>query len=391
MRSILVAAALWSTACNDGPLAPCAYPDAAVDTLALMPWPVDPDSGLRYRSLGPVPPLPEWEDNEATEARHQLGQSLFADARLSSSGTVTCGNCHSPVGYFQSNTPRDLPARSLPELTPNLPRHTPSLLNVVYAKQLHWDGSENDLYEAMVLPLAEPNMNLTDLPRDDVWTLDVTTAKARLRTILTEQVPGYVPLFEAAYDVDLGALDADAVWLLAGKALAVYMRAAVSRDAPFDAWNAGDDDAISPEAIAGFEVFVGKGACVNCHGGPLFTDYSYHNLSLLEYDDDGDVVDPGRARVTGKPEDLGKFLTPSLRHVNKTSPFFHNGAEAVLYRVIEHHAGPASRVDDNHDPLLELIGELDHDDIAHLIAFLKTLEGAPLDLPNLNQLPPLPE
>lgn len=341
-------------------------------------YPVNAKTGLRIDSLGPVPPLPEWPDNPESDARRALGLSLFADARLSSSGTVTCGNCHSPVADFQSNTPRDLPARSLPDIAPPLPRHTPSLLNIVYAKTLHWDGSESDLYAALVRPYAEANMNLTDVPKGDVWTVDVPAAKKKLYAKLTREIPGYVPLFQDAFGEDITKKTEDDVWLLAGKALAVYIRIAVTRDAAFDAWNAGDDAAMSDAAKRGFLLFVGDGQCNACHDGPQFTDYQFHNLSLLARDDQGNPVDEGRARETKDPADVGSFLTPTLRRVTKTSPFLHDGREPVLGRAIQAHSNAASKADPNHDPVLDLMPELTREQLADLIAFLKALAGTPI-------------
>lgn len=349
-------------------------------------FPVHAESGLRIDALGPLPPLPEWPDNPDSDAKRSLGLSLFADARLSSSGTVTCGNCHSPAADFQSNTPRDLPARSLPDITPPLPRHTPSLLNIVYAKTLHWDGSDSNLYSAMVRPFAEPNMNLTDVPKGDVWTVDIPTAQVRLKAKLTTEIPGYVPLFQQAFNEDITQDTPEQVWLVAGKALASYIRIAVSRDAAFDKWNAGDDTAMTDSAKRGLVLFVGEARCVRCHSGPMFSDYDFHNLSLVARDDQGNIIDPGRALVTGDPNDVGKFLTPSLRRVNKTSPFLHDGREAILGKVIQHHASPAARTDPNHEPVLDGIPELDRDQVSDLIQFLKALAGDGVP-PELQTLP----
>jgi len=371
----LVLAAL-AVACADGERA-SSTPDASTESVDVR-WPVDAASGLRLPSLGPVPPLPNWADNPESDAKRTLGLDLFADVRLSSSGTLTCGNCHSPVADFQSNTPRDVPARSLPDISLPLPRHSPSLINIVYAKVLHWDGSESNLYESMVRPFAEANMNLTDVPRGDVWTVDVPAAKKKLKAKLTQEIPGYVPLFQAAFGVDITTQTEDQVWLLAGKALATYIRIAVSRDSAFDAWNAGDSTAMSESAKRGFELFVRKGRCSYCHGGPLFSDYEFHNLSLVAFDDGGDPIDTGRERVTGDPADRGKFLTPSLRRVTKTSPYFHDGRQAILGRVIQHHASAASRTDPNHDPVLDEIPELDRDQLSDLIQFLKAIAGKPI-------------
>jgi cytochrome c peroxidase len=221
-------------------------------------------------------------------------------------------------------------------------------------------------------------MNLTDAPKGDVWTIDVPAAQKKLRAKLTQEIPGYAALFQSAFGEDITQATAEDVWLLAGKALATYIRIAVSRDSAFDAWNAGDDGAMNDAAKRGFALFVGEGRCASCHSGPMFSDFDFHNLSLLKRDDAGNPIDTGRERVTGDPKDLGAFLTPSLRRVNKSSPFFHDGSQAILGRVLEHHAGPASRTDPNHDPILDGIPEFDIERISDLIQFLKALAGKPI-------------
>jgi cytochrome c peroxidase len=221
-------------------------------------------------------------------------------------------------------------------------------------------------------------MNLTDVPKGDVWTIDVPAAQKKLHAKLTQEIPGYVALFQGAFGEDITQATAEDVWLLAGKALATYIRIAVSRDSAFDAWNAGDEDAMNASAKRGFSLFVGEGRCASCHSGPMFSDFDFHNLSLLKRDDAGNPIDTGREHVTGDPEDLGAFLTPSLRRVNKSSPFFHDGSQAILGRVLEHHAGPASRTDPNHDPILDEIPSLDIEQIGDLIQFLKALAGKPI-------------
>ncbi|MBM4361593.1 MAG: hypothetical protein FJ104_02845, partial [Deltaproteobacteria bacterium] len=354
-------------------------------------WPVDGASGLRVADLPPLPDLPVWEDNPVTPEKRTLGVTLFSDLRLSSSGTVSCANCHSPLAEFQSNTPLDLPSRSLPEVTPPLPRHTPSLLNLVYADVLHWDGSESDLYESMVLPFAEPNMNLTDVPRGDVWTIDVPTAQRKLREKVTTEIPGYGALFQAAFGEDPADLTPEEVWHRAGQAMAVFIRDAVSKNSPFDRWNAGEDGAISDAAVQGLDFFMGAGKCIECHRGPMITDYEFHNLSLMRLDDAGEPVDLGRARITKDPADLGKFLTPTLRSVNRTSPFLHDGHEASLLAVLEHHANGPALESENHDPILEGMARVGDDEYRALVALIKSFEGEPLDLDFLGTIPEFPK
>ena len=348
----------------------------------LKPFPVNPETGLRIPYLGPVPELPEWEDNPSSEAKAELGRFLFNDPRLSGSGRATCGNCHFQGTWFQSNTPQDVPDRSYPEITPKLARNAPSLLNIVYAPRCRWDGGHcENLYDVMMLPFAEPNMNLTPgIPRDDNHTIDVPLAKEEFRKRVVDFMPGYVEIFDAAFDVDIRELDADEIWLLGGKALAVLMRDAVSKDSDFDRWNAGDDEAMDEVQVRGLEIFLGEGGCVACHSGPLFSDFNYHNLSREEVSEDGTREDEGRYLVTGKEEDRGKFLTPTLRGALMTSPFYHDGSEVDIRKVIGHITGPDGKKDPLHSPFLDTLSPLSAEDTDALVEFLKALVGPHPDI-----------
>ncbi len=381
--ALLLVASLSAGACTgSGPAgaAPAEQPASK--------WPLDPVSGLRVPAIGPVPPLPDWADNPVSPAKAQLGRILFTDMRLSGSGSVSCASCHLQFTDYQSNLPRDTPARSAPALTPVQNRHTPSLFNVVHAKRWLWDGAESDLFAATALQLANANMNLSRLPAGDNWAVDVPEAQRQLVAKLTQEIPGYVALFQAAFGVDITTEGAEATWTLTGKALATYLRDAQSRDSAFDDWNAGGETELSPEALLGLEIFLGKGLCISCHSGPLLSDFGFHNLSLMKFDADGEPLDAGRARVTGLASDRGAFKTPMLRSVARTSPYFHDGSEAVLSAVIAHHSSEAARSDPNHDLILDAMARLDRIEVAAVVAFLKTLVGEML--PMEGTPPPFP-
>jgi cytochrome c peroxidase len=355
-------------------------------------WPKDPATGLRVPELGPVPPLPEWADNPATEAKKELGKALFFDGRNSGSGTASCTGCHLPVSDFQSGLQRDLPDRSYPAVTPPLPRHTPSLLNIMYAPILRWDGSYyKNLYETMALPFAEANMNLTPgIPSAEVETVDIALAQKTLFKKLTVDAPGYVAAFQNAFGQDITTLKPEEVWLLTGKALAAYIRVAVSRDAPFDKWNAGDDSAMSEAAIHGLTVFRGKALCIACHGGPLFSDFKFHNVSTSLPNTTGHRPDEGRYNVTNKEEDRGAFLTPTLRSASKTSPYFHDGSRTSLFSVIRHLTTEEGRADPLHDPIINGAQPLTDGELSDLVTFIKALSGAELPLATLGPPAKLP-
>ncbi len=359
-------------------LAGCADEDDATE----LDLPVDPATGLRIAELPPVPPLPVWPDIPTTEASKELGRMLFGDMRLSGSGRSVCSNCHLSTAHFHSGGPLDSPDRSFPDITPTLHRHSPSLLNLVYAPMARWDGAHfTDIPDLMVLPFAEPNMNLSRLDVSAGEEIDVPAAQNNMWQLLTVELPGYVPLFQEAFGEDITTATPARLWRLAGEAMAVYIRVAVSRDAAFDAWNAGDDDAISDAAKRGAILFTGKANCSLCHNGPFLSDFEFHNVSTSIPDGSGVRPDDGRFLVTGLEEDRGKFLTPMLRSAAKTSPYLHDGSEVSIAKVVEHFTGATGRL----DPLNELglLPPLTADEIDDLVQFIKSLDGAPIPAADL--------
>lgn len=322
---------------------------------------------LRAPAFGPVPDLPEFEGDPATPEKVAIGTDMFFDARLSGSGHSTCNGCHLYLTGFQDNLINSVPDRSYPNDTPTLARNTLSFMNLAYAPRYRWDGSNTDLVDVMVFPFSEPNMNLG---------MDRASAQAKLKHRLTVDVPGYAPLFKKAFGVDLASLPPDEVWKVAGRALRAFVRKAVSKNSAFDKWNAGDDNAMSDAAKRGFALFDGKAKCSACHAGPFFTDFGFHNLSTsLPDPKTGKRPDEGRFLVTGKEEDRGAFITPTLREVYRTAPYFHDGSQASLGALIKYLASPAVKADPNHDGLVAEPLPVADAEIDDLVEFLGALRG----------------
>jgi cytochrome c peroxidase len=326
---------------------------------------------LRVPELGPVPPLPVSADDPPSDDKIALGTHLFFDARLSGSGHSNCNGCHTYNGYFQDGLITAVPDRSYPNDRPTLTRNTLSFFNIVYAPVFRWDGSHTDLLAVLPFPFSEPNMNLgTDVP----------SAQAQLKQRLTTDVPGYVPLFQQAYGADLRALDPPSVWRLAGRALAAFVRKAVSRDSAFDRWNAGDDSALDASAVRGLALFrdLDRGRCILCHNGPFFTDFGFHNVSSAPPRADGTRADEGRFLVTGAEADRGAFLTPTLRGAYDTGPYFHDGTMPGIRSVLRFLSSPGVVADPNHDRAFPTPLALTDGDIDDLVEFIKALRGTPV-------------
>jgi cytochrome c peroxidase len=327
--------------------------------------------------LGPVPIAPSFAEDPITPAKVALGAALYFDPRLSGSGHTACSSCHLERTSFQDNLTLSSPDRSYPLDHPALTRNTPSLLNLVHAPLFRWDGSHTDLVDVLAFPFAEPNMNVARLTAGDSRS-DVGAAQVALRHKLVVELPGYRRAFADAFAVDIARLDAPALWRLVGRALRALLVQAVSRDAPYDRWNAGDDGAMSAAAVRGLALFRGRGRCIACHNGPLFTDFEFHNVSSSPPRADGTRADEGRFLVSGRDEDRGAFLTPTLRSVYNSSPYFHDGSKGGLRDVLAFFASPAVIADPNHDPLLSGPLPLSNEDISDLVAFLRALRGTPV-------------
>jgi cytochrome c peroxidase len=185
--------------------------------------------------------VPYPEDNARSAARENLGRTLFFDPRLSGSGVISCGTCHNPGLSWSDGLDRGV-GHGMKRLA----RRTPTILNVAWAEALFWDGRAASLEEQALGPISSPDeMNMP---------LEALIPKL-------QAVPGYAPLFEAAYPGE--GISAQTV----AKALASFQRTVVSARAPFDRWLAGEERAIPDSAKRGFALFDGKARCSNCHSG----------------------------------------------------------------------------------------------------------------------------
>jgi len=311
-----------------------------------------------------------------------LGRKLFMDRRLSGNGTMSCGMCHVPEQGFTATevaTAVGIEGRSLR-------RNTPTVLNVGFIHNLFHDGRETSLEEQVWGPL---------LAADEMGN--------RSREAVVEkiaQLPDYAELFEAAYPGQ--RISSENV----ASALAAYERSLVSAGSRFDLWYfGGQDGAMTAAEQRGFALFRGKGRCDSCHvigeQHALFTDDQFHNLGVGRGKPDRSVAevrvqlapgiettvplgtlddlfgapspDNGRFEVTGAEEQRYAYRTPTLRNVELTAPYMHDGSIATLREVVEYfdRGGNANPwLDARMVPLS--LSESEKDD---LVAFLRSLTG----------------
>jgi cytochrome c peroxidase len=257
--------------------------------------------------------LPAPPDDPPTAARVELGRRLFHDTALSADSSLACASCHRPDHAFTDTVPQPAGVYG------RTGRNAPSLHNAGYATSFAWDGRSDSIEEQVLRAIADPAEMA--LPHD------------RLAARLGAE-PDYAAAFRSAFgpnptgDITPGR---------AARALAAYLRTLRAGDSRADRFRAGDTTALTPLERQGLDLFLGRANCVACHGGPLFSDGSFHNTGV-----GWGGADPGRAGVTGRAEDRGLFATPSLRDVARTPPYMHDGSLPSLEDVIAFYDGGAT-------------------------------------------------
>ena len=390
---------------------------------------------LRHSPLPPTPPDPGNRFSEDPRAA-RLGQRLFFDPRLSADGTVSCVTCHDPKKAFTDG--REV-AQGIGPGT----RNTMGIWNASHQRWFFWDGRTDSLWSQALKPIESD----VELDGNRLRTVHLIAGDDRLRAAY-EDIFGRLPDFNdrTRFPADarpipdapedprhrawIAMTDADratvnGVFANVGKAIAAYERLLVSRRASFDVFVEGlrEDDrvkmaALSPSAQRGLKLFIGEANCRLCHTGPLFSDGEFHSIGVPPRDgalpqDPGrylgaDLVrkDPFRASgaysdepdgaaarrtqsLASGPDTWGQFKTPSLRNVELTAPYMHEGQFATLEDVLHYYSTLEGAVQlDHHQEQILVPLNLDVGELADLLAFLESLTDVSLD-PSL--LAPLPD
>ncbi len=284
------------------------------------------------------------KDNRPSKQRITLGKKLFFDSILSKTKDISCGSCHQQHLAFADEV-----AISKGVHERQGERNSPSLMNIGYHYAFFADGGIPTLELQVIAPIENPVE--MDLPID--------SAIARLK-----KNEDYVQLFKEAYDrqPDLFSLI---------RAIACYERSLLSGNAPYDLYQQEKIELTESE-INGKKLFFSDSLnCSTCHGGFNFTNFSFENNGLYKK-----YQDKGRQKVTVRPQDEGKFKVPSLRNIELTAPYMHDGSIETLDQVIDHYA----RGGQKHKNQSELIQgfTLSSKNKTDLINFLKTLTDTKL-------------
>lgn len=287
------------------------------------------------------------------ETAAEFGQLLFFDPRLSSNKTVSCATCHQPEHRFTDK-------RSIAVGVQLGDHNTQSIVGSAYSPWLFWDGRKDSLWSQALAPLEnakEHNSSRTEIA--ELITSDQHYHK------LYKKIFGVLP--------DISTTNgATEVFVNVGKAIAAYERKLYPGSSRFDNYvdfllnqtNHRTEELLSADEISGLALFIGKAQCINCHNGPLFTNFAFHNNGLLP--PPGKIPAFGRVRATKavlqdefnclssysddetrncselqfikqNDENIGAFKTPSLRNLRDTEPYMHAGQVPDLLSVLRHY------------------------------------------------------
>jgi cytochrome c peroxidase len=286
-------------------------------------------------------PLDVYKKNNLTVEGFELGKKLFYDPLLSRDSNISCASCHQQFAAF-ATFDHDLSHGVNNTFTT---RNAPALFNLAWMNSMHWDGGINHLE---VQPLS-PLTNINEMGSD------INNIIAYLRADTS-----YSSMFWAAFGDK--AINSQRIL----RALSQFTGSLVSANSKYDKVKRGEAE-FSRIEQKGYELF--KANCASCHKEPLFTDNSYRN--------NGQVLnrfnDIGRQAITGDKKDSLKFKVPSLRNVQVSFPYMHDGGIYSLPQVIDHYSKGIDTSQPTLDPLLKNRIEINNKQMYELMYFLFTL------------------
>jgi cytochrome c peroxidase len=324
-----------------------------------------------------------YHDTVNIQQQAQLGKLLFFDPALSGNNKRACASCHHPAKAFTDGYARNKEF----EGTDLLLRNTPTLINVIYQKAFFYDGRVYEL-ERQIMDVVHNKLEMQG-------SLDEVVTKLRTSS-------EYKRLFRNAFE---GSPDSVITPYAIQKAITEYEKTLLSWNSRFDQYLHGNKRALNASEINGYNLFAGKALCGSCHFFPLFNgtvppiyrDSEYEVIGTPEDASNKKLdADPGRYSVTDFDEHLFAFKTPTVRNIEFTAPYMHNGIYPTLEEVIEfyHQGGGAGlkyEVPNQTLPFDSLV--LTPKEKADIVLFLKSLSdtvglsGKPSHLPAFENNP----
>ena len=265
-----------------------------------------PPTAAQKSTFGTMPKVMAATDNPLTDEKVDLGRMLYFDARLSASGDISCNSCHVLAEYGVDGL-----ATSPGHAGDFGVRNSPTVYNAAIHFVQFWDGREPTVEAQSKGPVLNP--------------VEHGLASAEAAEEILRGIPGYRPLFEAAFPGQDEPVTFDNFALAVG----AFERKLVTRG-KWDRWLVGDGSALNEQEVRGLNIFTELG-CTTCHMGPGLGGNLYQKMGLIEpYPTD----DTGRFQVTGAETDRFMFKVPGLRNVTETGPYLHDGSVDTLDEVV---------------------------------------------------------
>ncbi len=272
---------------------------------------------------------------EVNLAQVELGKKLYFDRRLSKSGFLACNSCHNLSMGGTDNL-----KTSVGHNWQQGPINAPTVLNASMNIAQFWDGRAADLKEQAGGPIASK--------------MEMAFTHTLVVNVL-ESIPQYATEFKLVYSTDNIIIDQ------VTQAIAEFEKTLVTPNSRFDLWLSGNRDALTEKELTGYQIFKQSG-CAVCHNGTAVGGNSFQKMGVIEpYKTESHAE--GLSNVTGKDTDRFKFKVPTLRNVELTYPYFHDGEAETLTEAVD----VMGR--------LQLGKEFTEDENAKIVAFLKTLTG----------------
>ncbi|WP_431859346.1 cytochrome-c peroxidase [Azospirillum sp.] len=265
----------------------------------------------------------------------ELGKKLYFDTRLSKSGFISCNSCHNLSMGGTDNL-----KTSIGHNWQKGPINAPTVLNSSMNVAQFWDGRAADLKAQAGGPIANPG--------------EMASTHALAVEVLAS-IPGYVSEFNAVFGSP--KVDIEKVT----KAIAAFEETLVTPNSRFDRWLNGEKTALAAAEVEGYQLFKDSG-CVACHNGPAVGGASFQKMGVVEAYKATSPAE-GRVAVTKDEADRFNFKVPTLRNVELTYPYFHDGEAATLTQAVD----TMGRI--------QLGKTFSATENAKIVAFLKTLTG----------------
>jgi len=286
------------------------------------------------------------ESNPLTEEGIQLGRKLFYDPMLSDDNSMSCATCHNQEFAFTDNGEQF--SDGIDGLVGN--RNSMAIINLAWGTRFFWDGRSESLLEQAFEPVTNP--------------IEMNTTWEKVVAKLQDD-----PLYPTEFERVFGTSEIDSVLVV--KAIVQFEMTLISGNTRYDQFIRREIN-FTPQERNGFVIFTTeRGDCFHCHTPSLMLDNSFHNNGL-----DATFEDLGLGELTGNPEDNGKFKTTTLRNIEFTGPYMHDGRFETLEEVVEFYSFGLTE-SPTIDPLMKNVSRmgiaLTPTEQVDLIAFLKTL------------------